>query len=61
MAASLGQAGFGSGYVFAGSGADANIYHFSHDGTSQNLFTTLPGGSGGVRQIFFDPRLVPWR
>jgi hypothetical protein len=54
IGASLGQAGFATGDVFAGSQADLNIYHFSNDGSTQSLFATLPSG-GGVRQIFFDP------
>ncbi|HTA69002.1 MAG TPA: hypothetical protein VK776_12020 [Bryobacteraceae bacterium] len=55
VAASLGQAGFASGDVYAGSGADGKIYQFNNDGSAQSLFATLPGGSGQVRQIFFDP------
>jgi hypothetical protein len=55
VAASLGQAGFASGDVYAGSGADSNIYHYTNSGASMNLFTTLPTASGSVRQIFFDP------
>jgi len=55
VAASLGQAGFASGDVYAGSGADGKIYQFSNSGSSQSLFATLPGAAGTVRQIFFDP------
>jgi len=55
VAASLGQAGFASGDVYAGSGADGKIYQFTNSGSSQSLFTTLPGTAGQVRQIFFDP------
>ena len=55
VAASLGQAGFASGDIYAGSGADGKIYHFSNSGSSQSLFATLPGVAGSVRQIFFDP------
>lgn len=55
VAASLGQAGFASGDVYAGSGADGKIYQFNNDGSSQSLFATLPGTAGQVRQIFFDP------
>jgi hypothetical protein len=55
VAASLGQGGFASGDVYAGSGADGKIYQFSNSGSSQSLFATLPGAAGTVRQIFFDP------
>jgi hypothetical protein len=53
VGASLGQGGFTSGDIYAGSGANGNIYHYTHDGSSSNLFTTVPTGT--VRQIFFDP------
>ena len=55
VGASLGQAGFATGDIYAGSGADGDIFHYTNNGGSQNLFATLPGGSGQVRQIFFDP------
>jgi len=46
VAASLGQGGFASGDVYAGSGAEAKIYHYTNSGTSMNLFATLPGAAG---------------
>lgn len=56
VGASLGQAGFPSGDIYAGSsGGSGAIYHLSGSGGSPTLFTTLPAGSGDVRQIFFDP------
>jgi hypothetical protein len=55
VGASLGQAGFAQGDVYTGSQANGDIFQYNANGTSQNLFTTLPSGSGGVRQIFFDP------
>lgn len=60
VGASLGQAGFAKGDIFAGSGAGPQIYHYSNGGGSPNLFTTLPNAPSGalpgaVRQIFFDP------
>jgi|SRR5579872_4370715 len=54
LGASLGLGGFAKGDIFAGSGANTQIYHFSNDGSSQSLFATLPTG-GDIRQIFFDP------
>ncbi len=55
LAASLGQAGFASGDIYAGTGANGDIFHYSANGSSQSLFATLPSGAGGVRQVFFDP------
>ena len=55
LGASLGQAGFPTGDIYAGSGEDGYIFHYTNNGSSQTLFATLPGGSGQVRQIFFDP------
>ena len=53
--ASLGQAGFAVGDIYAGSQANTNIFHYSANGSSQSLFATLPLAAGDVRQIFFDP------
>lgn len=55
MGASLGQAGFATGDIYTGSGSNGQIYHIANAGGSTTLFTTLPNGSGVVRQIFFDP------
>ena len=55
LGASLGQAGFASGNLFVGSQADGKIYQYANSGGAPALFATLPGGSGVVRQIFFDP------
>ena len=55
VGASLGQGGFATGDIYAGSGENGDIFHYTNDGSSQNLFATLPNGSGQVRQIFFDP------
>jgi hypothetical protein len=54
VAASLALGGFARGDIYAGSQSNTQIYHFSNDGSTQNLFTTLPTG-GDIRQIFFDP------
>ncbi len=57
VAASLGRSGFNSGDIYV-SGSDSNIYHYSNTGGAPTLFidtSTIPGSSGGVRQIFFDP------
>jgi len=54
VGASLGLDGFAKGDIFAGSQFGTDIYHFSNDGLTQSLFTTLPTG-GDIRQIFFDP------
>ncbi len=55
VGASLGQGGFPTGDVYAGSGADGKIYHYTNNGASSNLFTTLPAAAGTVRQIFLTP------
>lgn len=55
IGASLGQAGFTNGNIFAGSGADTKIYQYANSGGAPALFATLPAGAGDVRQIFFDP------
>jgi hypothetical protein len=55
VGASLGQAGFAAGDIYAGSGANGEIWHLANSGGVPSLFVTLPGGSGGVRQVFFDP------
>lgn len=55
VGASLGRGGFPTDNIYAGSQADGNIYQYAHNGGSPSLFTTLPNGSGTVRQIFFDP------
>lgn len=53
VAASLGQAGFAAGDIYAGAGSQ--IYHFSNNGSPQSLFATFPAAAGIARQIFFDP------
>jgi hypothetical protein len=55
VGASLGNAGFAAGDIYVGSEADGKIYHYTNNGSSENLFTTLPSAAGDVRQIFFDP------
>jgi hypothetical protein len=55
VGASLGQGGFPSGNVYAGSQANGQIYQFSNSGGAPALFATLPPAAGAVRQIFFDP------
>lgn len=55
VAASLGQGGFASGNIFAGSGANGVIYQFANGGGAAAPFTTLPACACGVRSIFFDP------
>ncbi len=55
VAASLGQGGFATGNIFAGTGANGAIYQFGNGGGAPSLFTVLPGCSCGVRSIFFDP------
>lgn len=55
IGASLGNGGFAVGDIYAGSEANAQIYHYANSGGSPSLFATLPGGAGAVRQIFFDP------
>jgi hypothetical protein len=53
VAASLGQGGFPTANIYAGAGTE--IYGFSHDGSTQTHFLSLPPGTGIVRQILFDP------
>lgn len=53
VAGSLGQGGFTNGDVFAGSGANGNIYRFSNAGGVPTLFASV--GSGQIRSIMFDP------
>lgn len=55
VGASLGNAGFPVGDIYAGSEANGQIYHFANSGGSPSLFTTLPSSAGVARQIFFDP------
>lgn len=52
---SLGQAGFPTADVYAGSQANSSIYHYANGGGTPSLFATLPSTAGVVRQIFFDP------
>ena len=52
VAASLGQAGFAAGDIYAGAGTQ--IYHYANSGGAPMLFGTVPDGAT-VRQIFFDP------
>ena len=52
VGASLGQAGFSAGDIYAGAGAQ--IYHFANSGGTPTLFATVPDGAI-VRQVFFDP------
>jgi hypothetical protein len=51
VAGSLGQAGFGAGTVYAGTGG--NIYKYADNGGSPSLFAS--GLSGGVRGMLLDP------
>lgn len=52
VTSSLGLGNFPSRDVYA---ADNNsIMHFTHDGSSQNIFTTLPGCACTVRGMLFD-------
>jgi len=53
VGASLGRAGFATGNIFASAQNLQNIYQYSNAGGSPTLFGSV--GSGGVRQIFFDP------
>lgn len=55
LAASLGLGGFAAGNIYAGSGANGQIYVIPNSGGTGTLFTTLPTGSGVVRGIMFDP------
>jgi hypothetical protein len=52
VGASLGQAGFPTGDIYAGAGAQ--IYHYSNGGGAPVLFATVPDAAT-VRQVFFDP------
>lgn len=54
LAASLGQAGFGVGDIYA-SGANGNIYKYANAGGAPSLFGSLLSADGAARQIFFDP------
>jgi hypothetical protein len=54
VAAGLGNGGFTRGDVYAGNGSGPQIEHFTANGSSQNLFATVPDNAT-VRQIFFDP------
>ena len=51
--ASLGQGGFPTGDIYAGSQAGGQIYQYAHGGGSPALFANLAGEA--IRQIFFDP------
>lgn len=56
VAASLGQGGFATGNIFAGSGANGQLYQFGNAGGAPTPFATLGcSPSCGVRSIFFDP------
>jgi hypothetical protein len=52
VGASLGQAGFGKGDIYAA--PSNNIYHYSNSGGAPTFFGSTDDGST-VRQIFFDP------
>jgi hypothetical protein len=52
LGSSLGQGGFGTGNIYAGSQNNGQIYLVPASG-APSLFATVP--LGGVRQIFFDP------
>ena len=54
VSSSLGLGGFPSRDVYAGNGAGPTITHFTNNGLSQNLFTTLPNCNCNVRGIVFD-------
>jgi hypothetical protein len=54
LAASLGQAGFATGDIYAGSASNGNLYHYSNAGGAPGLFATLPNGDV-VKSILFDP------
>lgn len=53
LAASLGQAGFAQGDIYAGSESNGAIYHITNAGGAPTLFAS--GLIGGVRGILFDP------
>ena len=54
LAASLGQAGFAKGNIFASPGGTTSIYQYANCGGTPTLFASIPTGQY-VRQIFFDP------
>jgi hypothetical protein len=54
LSASPDSSGYGSNDIFAGSGANGQIYQFGHSGGAATLFATLPGNAGQVRGISFD-------
>jgi hypothetical protein len=53
LGVSLGQGGFPSRDIYAGSEAGGSIYHITNAGAAPTLFAS--GLSGGVRGIMFDP------
>jgi WD40 repeat protein len=54
LGGSLGQGGFGTGDIYAGSGTNGNIYKISNSGIgAPALFATVPNGA--IRGILFDP------
>jgi PEP-CTERM motif len=53
VGASLGRAGFATGNIFSSAQNLQSIYQYSNAGGSPTYFGSV--GSGGVRQIFFDP------
>jgi len=58
LAASLGQAGFAKGDIYAGSQNNGQIYHITNGGGAPTLFVNnggIGGITGGVRGILFDP------
>ena len=52
LAASLGQAGFPTGDIYAGAGSQ--LFHYANSGGAPSLFGAVPDGAT-VRQVFFDP------
>jgi hypothetical protein len=54
LSASPNSGGYGSNNIYAGSGADGQIYQFGHSGGAATLFATLPSNAGQVRGINFD-------
>jgi hypothetical protein len=52
LSASPNGSGYGSNDIFAGSGANGQIYQFANSGGAATLFATVP--SGQVRGISFD-------
>jgi hypothetical protein len=55
VGASLGQGGFPTGDIYTSSESQTTIYHYANSGGVPSAFATLPGGAGGIKQIFFDP------